>query len=98
MSAIYSSQHDILHTELINNGWSVDSISNSNKIIYKSKNTILNPYDEFILDYISSNEVAVTVPIPSSSIAYRNVFLQRDTTVIQEYLQIHLSNNNKIRI
>jgi hypothetical protein len=95
MSVIYSSQHNILHNELINNGWAVDKNSNKNKIIYKCKNTVLNPYDEFILDYISAYEVAVTVPIPSSSVSYRNVFLQRDTTVIQNYLKIHLSNNYK---
>ena len=95
MSAvIHSPQHNILHNELINNGWSVDSNSNINskKFVYKY-NT--KPYDEFILDYISSHEITVTVPIPycSSSIAYRNIFEQRDIQVIQDYLKMHLSNN-----
>ena len=94
MSAIYSPEHKILHNELDNNGWSLDSNnSNKKKFIYKYKKANdINPNDEFVLDYISSYEVAVTVPIPCSSIAYRNKFKQGDIQVIQEYLNIHLSN------
>ena len=89
MNDIYSPYHNILHNELNNNGWCLDSNkSNNKKFIYKCK----NPYDEFILDYISSYELAVTVPIPSSSIAYRNTFNQKNIQVIQEYLNMHLSN------
>lgn len=96
MSDTYSSEHDILHNELNNSGWTLDNNNrNNNKFIYKYKNgNHVNPYDEFILEYISSYEVAVTVPISycSSSIAYRNTFNQRDIQVIQEYLNMHLSN------
>ena len=96
MNAVYSSQHNILHNELITNGWSItnnnNNYNNNNRNIYIYKNN-KNVYDEFILDYISKNEVAVTVPIPCSSISYRNIFQQRDIEVIQEYLKMHLYNN-----
>ena len=93
MNDIYSPHHNILHNELNNNGWSLDSNIKNKKFIYKKKRANqFNPYDEFILDYISSYELAVTVPIPCSSIAYRNTFNQKDTQVIQEYLNMHLSN------
>ena len=89
MSDIYSQTHSILHIELANNGWIVDkNKSNSKKFIYSNR----NPYDEFILDYSSTNEIAVTVPINRSSIAYRNTFQQKDIQIIQEYLNMHLDN------
>ena len=93
MNAVYSSKHNILHNELITNGWTITNNSNNNRNIYIYKNN-KNVYNEFILDYISNNEVAVTVPIPCSSISYRNIFQQKDTEVIQEYLKMHLYNNN----
>ena len=92
MNAVYSSKHNILHNELITNGWTITNNSNNNRNIYIYKNN-KNVYDEFILDYISKNEVAITVPIPCSSISYRNIFQQRDIEVIQEYLKMHLYNN-----
>jgi hypothetical protein len=94
MSTTHSLQHNILHNNLNNSGWTLDNKnSNNKKFIYKNKHANqVNPYDEFILDYISSYEVAVTVPIPCSSISYRNTFNQRDVQVIQEYLNMHLSN------
>ena len=89
MNDVYSQTHSILHNELTNNGWYVDRTnSNSNKFIYSNE----NPYDEFILDYSSSHEIAVTVPINGSCIAYRNTFQERDMQSIQAYLNIHLSN------
>jgi len=96
MSTIYSLQHNILHNELNKNGWSLDNNINNNnnkKFIYKIKHANnINQYDEFVLDYISSYELAITVPIPCSSISYRNTFKQKDIQGIQEYLKMHLSN------
>jgi len=92
MSIIYYPEHNAIHNELVNNGWTIDNSNSNNKkkFIYTRSN--VNPYDEFIINYISANEVAVTVPIPCSSISYRNTFLQRDTQIIQDYLKMHLSN------
>jgi hypothetical protein len=93
MNADYSPQHHIFHNELIENGWLIsNNMSTSKSYIYKNNK---NVYDEFILDYISNYQVAVTVPIPCSTISYRNIFQQKDTKVIQEYLKLHVNNNNR---
>ena len=89
--------HNILNNELTNNGWTTSGENNLNKFVYKNhKNTNLAAYNEFILDYKPSYEVAITVPIPYSSISYRRTFPQEDIKVIHEYLRMHLSNNMQL--
>jgi hypothetical protein len=92
-----------IHNELIKNGWcaysndkhksNTNSNSNSNKTSYRKN----NPYDEFIINYISSDEVDITVPIPfyDSSLSYRSTFKITDTENIYEYIKVHLQNNIK---
>ena len=63
-----------------------------NKYIYRKS----QPYDEFIIELNSSDEVSITVPIPfrESSIAYKNTFRSENIAEIYEYIKLHLSNNN----
>jgi hypothetical protein len=85
--------HNLLHNELINHGW-ITTNDNASKVIYKHpRNTHLAAYNEFILDYQSPCEVAITVPMPSNSVAYRHTFPLEDVSVVQTYLQLHIANN-----
>ena len=63
------------------------------KYTYNKYNT-LTPYDDFIIEYISPDEVSVTVPIPfrESSISYTNTFYSDDMITIHNYIKLHLSN------
>ncbi len=94
--------HNIIHDEFIKNGWpcvagpcvSVSvSVAGPCKYKYNKYNT-LTPYDDFIIEYISPDEVSVTVPIPfrESSISYTNTFYSDDMNNIHNYIKLHLSN------
>jgi hypothetical protein len=64
--------------------------SSINKYIYRNK----DPYDEFIVEYTSSKDVLITVPIPfrGNSLAYQKTFSTDNMAVILNYLEIHLGN------
>jgi hypothetical protein len=86
---------NILHDEFINNGWVKSTNTSNNKYVYKHSKLDDFIFDEFIFDYSSDNEVAITVPIPfkNSSISYRNSFSLKNITDIRDYIKTHLSNN-----
>ena len=90
--------------ELVKNGWSCKAgpcvagpcktvSSLGNKLVYRKT----QPYDEFIIEQYSPDEVSITVPIPfrDSSIAYKNTFRPDNMDDIQEYIKLHLCNNSK---
>jgi hypothetical protein len=100
-----TSFHNTIHNTLLEAGWmpksttcssttcsSTTSASNStnNKFIYRNK----DPYDEFSLEYMSTKDVMITVPIPfhGSSLAYQKTFSTDNIAIILNYLQIHLGN------
>ena len=78
-----------IHNTLIEAGWTPKNV-NSNKYVYRHK----DPYDEFILEYISPKDILITVPIPfrGSSMAYQKTFSTDNMAIILNYLQIHLGN------
>ena len=99
------------HNELVKNGWSCvagpcvagpcktgpfvakAAPSLGNKLVYRKT----QPYDEFIIEQYSPDEVSITVPIPfrDSSIAYKNIFRPDNMNDIQDYIKLHLCNNSK---
>jgi len=81
-----------VRNELVENGWSRVKGSCANKYVYRKS----HPYDEFIIEQLSSDEVAITVPIPfrESSISYKNTFRSENMDEMQEYIKLHLCNNN----
>lgn len=97
------------HNELVKNGWSCKAgpcvagpcvagpcktvSSLGNKLVYRKT----QPYDEFIIEQYSPDEVSITVPIPfrDSSIAYKNTFRPDNMDDIQDYIKLHLCNNSK---
>ena len=95
--------NNIIHNELVNNGWHTSNRANISipitntyiKFIYKKQKFNSLPFAEFIIEYISKNEIAITVPIPfrESCLSYRNIFSIEDVDSIQDYIKIHLSNN-----
>ena len=80
--------HGDIHNEFINHGWKETQVQN--KYIYRKA----SPFDEFIIEYISATQVAVTVPIPfqTSSTAYKNTFTRQQTADIPDYIKLHLAN------
>ena len=107
-TSIHSSIHTSIHNTFLHNGWFPSQATNlnSNKIVYKtniskdiskdiSKSiSKANPYAEFIIDYVSSQTLTITVPIPFRDclMSYQNTFPLSDTSAILAYLQIHLAN------
>ncbi len=92
-----TSFHNTIHNTLLDAGWmpksttsASSSTSTNNKFIYRNK----DPYDEFSLEYISTKDVMITVPIPfhGSSLAYQKTFSTDNIAIILNYLQIHLGN------
>ena len=89
--------HDTIHNILLAVGWSPNDKKNvstsKSKFVYRNK----DPYDEFILEYISSKDILITVPIPfrGSSMAYQKSFSTDNMAIILNYLQVHLGNYNK---
>jgi hypothetical protein len=81
-----------IHQEIINNGWVEEKYKN--KYIYHNS----NPYDKLIIEYISPEEVSITVPIPfrDSSISYNSIFNKDDINDIHNYIKLHLSNYKKL--
>ena len=90
-----------IHNTLIEAGWTPKNVNistsvrsntsvSSNKYVYIHK----DPYDEFILEYISPKDILITVPIPfrGSSMAYQKTFSTDNMAIILNYLQIHLGN------
>ena len=65
-----------------------------NKYIYKKT----NPYDEFIIEHFSPDEVSITVPIPfrDSAVYYKNTFHLENMNDMHDYIKLHVLNyNNK---
>jgi hypothetical protein len=91
----------IIEEELTKNGWSCTFDKNKKNTIrfHNRKYYASNPYDEFIIEYISKDEVAVTVPIPfcESSISYTHVFNESNMNDIHDYIKMHLSNYNDVK-
>jgi hypothetical protein len=93
-----TSCHNTIHNTLNEAGWSITSASastsassnTSNKFVYRNK----DPYDEFVLEYISPTDIVITVPIPfrGGSLAYQKIFSTDNMVIILNYLQIHLGN------
>ena len=94
-----TSLHNTIHNTLLEADWtlkhtsvsvSVSSPTSPTKYIYRNK----DPYDEFIVEYISSKDVLITVPIPfrGNSLAYQKTFSMDNMAVILNYLEIHLGN------
>ena len=90
-----TSFHNTIHNTLLEAGWmpkstTSTSTSNNNKFVYRNK----DPYDEFSLEYISTKDIMITVPIPfhGSSLAYQKTFSTDNIAIILNYLQIHLGN------
>jgi len=84
-----------IHNTLIEAGWTPKNVKigtsvSSNKYVYRHK----DPYDEYILEYISPKDILITVPIPfrGSSMAYQKTFSTDNMAIILNYLQIHLGN------
>jgi len=91
--------YNSIHNTLLEAGWtpkhttsgsSPTSLTSPTKYIYRNK----DPYDEFIVEYISSKDILITVPIPfrGNSLAYQKTFSTDNMAVILNYLQIHLGN------
>jgi hypothetical protein len=86
-----TSLHHTIHNTLLDAGWTPKNVStNNSKFTYRQK----DPYDEFILEYISPKDILITVPIPfrGSSLAYQKTFYADNMEIILNYLQIHLGN------
>lgn len=87
------SYNNTIHNTLIESGWTPKSTNTSTSVSkYVSRDK--NPYDEFILEYISSKEIIITVPIPfrGSCLSYEKTFSTDNMDIILNYLQIHLGN------
>jgi len=80
-----------IHEQLTNNGWSQSQKNNDTKkfIYVKTK-----PYDEFVINYISTKKMEITVPIPFNydSILYKCTFNIQDVDEINEFITTHLNN------
>jgi uncharacterized protein YaiI (UPF0178 family) len=91
---IHTTVHDTIHNTLLAAGWSQNDKKNvstsKSKFVYHDK----DPYDEFILEYISPKDILITVPIPfrGSSMAYQKTFSTDNMAIILNYLQVHLGN------
>jgi hypothetical protein len=86
--------HNTIHNTLLEAGWTTKNVSTNvsspNKFTYRNK----DPYDEFILEYTSTKDILITVPIPfrGNSLAYQKTFSTDNMAIILNYLQIHLGN------
>lgn len=69
-----------------NNKWS-SSIQTANKVSFNSK---YSPYDEYVIENPSTNEITVSIPL--NEVAYKKSFSLRKDNInsIVDYVKMHL--------
>jgi len=61
----------------------------SNRVCYNNTNQITNPYDDFIIEYLTlTNQYDIIVPI--GSVPYKKRFTDETITRVADYIKMHL--------
>ena len=66
----------------------VNEQNKSNRVYYNSPNKAMNPYDEFIIEYLPvTNQYNIIVPI--GSVPYKKTFTDETIMKVADYIKMH---------